>query len=282
LSRQFAPKKSRVNIPKVIAVDLGGTNLRVALVEGNKIIKYIKNITPKTKEELLALLDNTIDSLIDKDVKAIGMGSPGPLENGIIKNPPNIPLKNFNLKKHLETKFKRKVAIENDVHCITLAEKTLGVKKKNFIVIAFGTGIGGGIVIEKNIYTGRKFAGELGHIILQDGKFFETLWQDTKKKIKETFKKDLLISELIKMDDKKAKEILEETYDYIGQGLGSLINVFDPEVIVINGGFTEAGAPLLNKIKQSAKKYSILPHATPIEFSRLRHPGTIGASLLVK
>ncbi|MDP2925958.1 MAG: ROK family protein [Nanoarchaeota archaeon] len=267
---------------KVIAVDLGGTNLRVSLVKGNKIIRYIKNNTPKTHDELLKILDDSISILISKDVKGIGVGSPGPLENGIIKNPPNLPFKNFNLKKHLQNKFKKKVYIENDAYCVGLSEAKFGVKKKNFIVITFGTGIGGGIIINRKLYLGRNFAGELGHIVVKDGKFFESLWQDTRRNIKETFGKEVFIADLMKMADKRALDILDEMYDYIGMGIGSLINVFDPEIIVINGGFKEAGEPLLNKIKEAIKKYSILPHDTPIEFSKLEHPGTMGASLLVK
>ena len=92
----------------------------------------------------------------------MGTGEPGPLENGIIKNPPNLPLRNFNLKKELEKRFHKKVVIENDVHCVALAEAKLGCKKKNFVVLAFGTGIGGGIIIEGKLYTGQGYAGELG------------------------------------------------------------------------------------------------------------------------
>lgn len=272
-------KKRKTNT--VVAVDLGGTNLRVSLVRNKKIIRYIKNNTPKTHDELLKVMFESISLVITPEVKGIGVGSPGPLENGIIKNPPNLPFKNFNLKKALEAKFKKKVVIENDVKVVGLAEARLGCKKKNFIVIAFGTGIGGGIIVDGKLYVGRNFAGELGHIVLKDGKYFEILWQETRKKIKETFGKDILIAELIKMQDNKAKMILEEMYDYIGMGLGSLINVFDPDIIIINGGFKEAGEMLLIKIREYAKKYSILPHETDIKFSELDHPGTLGASLLV-
>jgi glucokinase len=266
---------------KIIAVDLGGTNLRVSLVHNDRIVNYIKSETPKTQEELLNLLYLNISKLITKDVTGIGVGSPGPLENGIIKNPPNLPFRNFNLKKALEKKFHKKVMIENDVKCVALAELNLGVRKKDFIVIAFGTGIGGGIIVDKKLYIGRNFAGELGHLVLKDGNYFEILWQETRKKIRQIFGKDILIAELIKMKDKRAKELLDEMYDYIGMGMGSLINVFDPEVIVINGGFKEAGRPLLLKIKEHSRKYSILPHNTDIEFSKLDHPGTLGASFLV-
>jgi glucokinase len=267
---------------KIIAVDLGGTNLRVSLVHGKKILRYIKNDTPKTKEELVKVLDDSISILMSKEVRGIGVGSPGPLANGIIKNPPNLPLRNFNLKKHLQDKFKIKAVIENDVHCVAISEAKLGCKKKNFIVVAFGTGIGGGIIIDGKLYLGENFAGEVGHIKVKKGKFFETLWQETRKKIYSSFGKDVLIVDLIKMKDKKAKEILEDMYDYIGMGLASLINIFDPEIVILNGGIKEAGEPLISKIKESTKKYTVLPHQTEIAWSKLEHPGTMGASLLIQ
>jgi glucokinase len=266
---------------KVIAVDLGGTNLRVSLVKGKKIIRYIKNETPKDKDNLLKVLDDSIGILMSKDVKGIGVGSPGPLENGIIKNPPNLPFHNFNLRKHLTNKFKVKTVIENDVKCVALAEAKLGVKKKNFIVIAFGTGIGGGIIIDGKIYIGRNFAGELGHIVLDDSKYFEIIWQESKKKIKDSFGSDKLMVDLVKMKDKNSEKLLDDICDFIGRGLGSLINIFDPEMIIINGGMKEAGKPLLDKIKKATRKYSIIPHETEIDWSKLDHPGTLGASLLV-
>jgi len=267
---------------KIIAVDLGGTNLRVSLIQGKKILRYIKNSTPKTKNELLKVLDESISILISKDVKGIGIGSPGPLADGIIKNPPNLPLRNFNLKKHIQDKFKKRVVLENDVHCVALAEAKLGCKKKNFIVVAFGTGIGGGIIIDRKLYLGENFAGEVGHIEVKEGKYFEILWQETRKKIHSSFGRDILIVDLIKMKDKKAKKILEDMYDYMGMALASLINVFDPEIVILNGGLKEAGEPLLSKIKASVKKYVVLPHQTEIAWSKLAHPGTMGASLLIK
>lgn len=254
---------------KVIAVDLGGTNLRVALIEGNRILKYLKEFTPKKQDKLLEKMSEMISCLITKDVKAIGVGSPGPLENGIIKNPPNLPFRNFNLKKYLENKFKKRVVIENDAKCVAIAESKLGCKKKNFIILTLGTGIGGGIIINGNLYKGEGMGGELGHIILDNGKDFETLWKEKGKQIKELFE-----------DNEKKK--LERVAVYLGQGIGSLINVFDPEVVIIAGGVRENGNKFLDMIKKNVKKYQIIPRNVEIKFSRLEHPGVLGAGLLVK
>ena len=266
----------------VIAVDLGASNLRTSLVRGNKILEYKKIKTPKQKNLLIKALVDSISSLMGENVKGIGVASPGPLENGVIKNPPNLPLKNFNLKKILERKFKTKVRVENDANCVALAEAKLGCKKKNFIVLTLGTGIGGGIVINGEVYYGRGFAGELGHIILDNGKFFEDLWQMHKKLIRKYFGKNLFIKDLLERNDNKSKKILNIVTEYLGQGIASLINVFDPEVVILAGGITECGDKFLNMIKKQTKKYVILERKVNITWSNLKHPGIIGASLLIK
>jgi glucokinase len=269
---------------KIIAVDLGGTNLRVSLVQDNKILKYLKENTPKTKEELVKLLFRQIESLMDKDVKGIGVASAGPLIDGIIKNPPNLPLKNYNIKAELKKKFKVRVEVCNDAHSVALAEAKFGVKKKNFIILTLGTGIGGGIVIDRKLYEGQGFGGEMGHIILDNGNSFEKLvgWRYTKELSKKAFGKELMVSDLIKINNNKSKEILKKITTYLGQGIGSLINIFDPEVVVLAGGVRETGSSYLNMIKKETRKYSVLPKETPIQWSKLDHPGTLGASLLIK
>lgn len=276
----MAEKGKKVN-KKVIAVDIGGTNLRVSVVKNNKILTYVKKDTPRNKKDFLKELYSTIDELMSKDVKAIGVGSPGPLKDGIIKNPPNIPLRNFNVKKELEKRYKRKVVLENDAHCVAIAEARLGCRKRNFIVLTFGTGIGGGIVINGKLYTGQGYAGELGHILIHGEKYFEDMWKESRKYIKENFGENILMKDLVKMNTREASLILDEISSYVGQGIGSVINIFDPEIIVLNGGMKEAGNVLLDKIKKEAKRYSILPHQTPMIWSKLNHPGTLGASLLV-
>jgi glucokinase len=229
------------------------------------------------------LLFKNIGLLMNKDVKGIGIGCAGPLKDGVIKNPPNLPLKNYNIKAELKKRFKVRVEVGNDAHCVALAEAKFGVRKKNFIILTLGTGIGGGIIIDGKLYEGQGFGGEFGHIILDKGKDFESLaaWKSTKESTKKAFGEELLISDLVKMKNKKAEEILNELTTYLAQGIGSLINIFDPEVVVLAGGVRETGSAFLNRIKEKVKKYSILPKITPIQWSKLDHPGTLGASLLV-
>jgi len=267
---------------EVIAVDLGGTNLRVSLVKQGKILKYLKKQTPKTQDALLKELVRSIQEFKGKGIKGIGVASPGPLKDGIIKNPPNLPFRNFNLKRFLEQKFKKRVEILNDAHCVALAEARLGVKKKNFLILTLGTGIGGGIIINGELYEGEGYGGEVGHIILDGDKSFEKLWQENRKKCREYFGEGILIKDLLKMKHKNAKKLLDEAAEILGKGIASLNSVLDPEVVVLAGGVRETGNKFLDMIKKQAKKYSILPKTTPIQWSKLDHPGTLGASLLVR
>ncbi|MEK6918287.1 MAG: ROK family protein [Nanoarchaeota archaeon] len=267
---------------KVIAVDLGGTNLRTAIVTNGKIIDYTRVPTPKTGKALIKAIFDSVSGLMGKGVKAICVGSPGPLLNGVIKNPPNLPLRNFDLKDYLKKKFKVRVEVENDAKCVALSEMYYGVRKKNFIILTFGTGIGGGIIINGKLYKGGGFAGEMGHIILNNGKDFESMWKMHKKESIKHFGKVLLIKELLEMKDKRAKKILDDVTLYLGEGIGSMINVFDPEVVVLMGGARESGNVFLNMIRKKAWKYSVLPKKTPIEWSKIEHPGLLGASLLVR
>ena len=266
---------------KIIGVDLGGTNLRVALIENNKILKYSKEKTPNDKQKLLDLMTGLIEEFMSKDVGGIGVASPGPLENGIIKNTPNLPLRNFNLKRYLQKKFKTKIEIINDAQSVALVEGKLGCKKKDFIILTLGTGIGGGIIINGELYNGRGYAGELGHLILGD-ESCEKLWQKKRKYCKKCFGEKFTIKKLLEVNNKKSKKIIEETAEILGKEIGGLINVFDPEIVILAGGVKETGNKFLDKIKKSAKKYVLIPHFPKIKWSNIEHPGALGASLLIK
>lgn len=267
---------------KKIGVDLGGTHLRVGIVENGKVTRYIKKDTPKTEKELLAEMVKSISECMSKDVVGIGVASPGPLKNGIIYNTPNLPFEHFDLGNFLRRKFKKKVKVMNDAGCVALAEAKLGVKKKNFIVMTLGTGIGGGIIINGELYRGAGYAGELGHMVVCDGKYLETLWQENRKKMKETFGKKTVVRDLYKSRDKTARKLIDGIYNYLGQAIGSYVNIFDPEVIVLMGGIRETGSRFVRGVSKVARKYSMLPVMSKIHWSKLDHPGILGASLLIE
>ena len=161
----------------VIGIDLGGTKISTALsdFQGN----ILNNVVVKTKadEGQIAVLNriiSTIELVIDKEgisideIEAIGIGSPGPLNvrTGVIIETPNLPFKNFNVKKSIEDKFKVSVYLDNDANVATIGEFMFGAGrgKKNLVFMTVSTGIGGGAIINGNIYRGSTFnALEIGH-----------------------------------------------------------------------------------------------------------------------
>ncbi|MCK5449653.1 ROK family protein [Candidatus Pacearchaeota archaeon] len=266
---------------KIIAIDLGGTNIRVALIKNKKILKYHKEKTPKTLKDINTKIFEFVESYISDDVKGIAVAVPGLFKEGVIKTLPNLPIRNYNLGGVLKNKFKVPVVIRNDADCVALAELELGCKKKNFIILTLGTGIGGGIIIDGKLYHGEGYGGELGHIVLDGGKDFESLAASKRLRSVTTkvFGESKLFNELIKMKDVRAKKILEEFTKYYGQGIASLVNCFDPEVVILAGGVSECGNEFLKMVRKHSAKYFHFPKKTPILWSKLKHPGVLGASL---
>jgi len=269
----------------VAAVDLGGTNLRVGLVRRDKIIKFIRKPTPKDKNGLLNMICDLISEIRDGKVKGIGIGAPGPLRNGIVINPPNIPLKNFNLKKYIQKEFGIKCEVENDAKCAALAELRLGYGKgkRNFFVLTLGTGIGGGVVIDGKLYNKGDIGGELGSIYISENNTFEELAsiKYIRKISLEKFGREINFTDLMKIKDREAKEIIDDVSSALARGIGSLINVFNPEIVVLAGGMRESGEEFLNVVRKKSEQYIFLPKKYDIVWSKLEEPGLLGAGLLI-
>mgnify|MGYP006367020093 CR=1 FL=1 len=163
----------------VVAIDLGGTKIYTGLVdfEGN-IKKEIKVDTEADKGvgKIVEKIKNTINYVIkdiEKDsIRAIGIGSPGPLnvKKGIIQSPPNLPFKNYNIVEVLEKEFNLPTFLDNDANCATLAEHLFGKGKglENLVYITVSTGIGAGAILNGKIYRGSTSnALEVGHTTIE-------------------------------------------------------------------------------------------------------------------
>ena len=267
---------------EVIAVDLGGTHMRVSRVIGRKIIDYASVNTPKEKTVLLTTLCDMIARLKNSSTRGIGVGCAGFIQEGVIVKSVNLPLSRFDLKKYLAKRFRVPVEVINDAHAHALAELHYGVQKKNFVLLTLGTGIGGGIVIDGKLQF-RNGGGEVGHMILDNGKDFESLsaskalYSLTKKE----FGKAMMISELVAEKNVRSQEVLMALADYLGQGIANLCAIFNPEVVVLAGGMREGGMIFLHMVEASYMKHTFLPKTTRVVWSHLAHPGTLGASLLL-
>lgn len=240
----------------IIGVDIGGTNIRAGLVKDNKILKYI-SIPTQAKDGKNIVINNIlyiISKLFNKEVNAIGIGCPGPLnKKGVIIKTPNLPFKNFDLRKLVEKKFKVPVFIENDANCFTLGEAIIG-KGKNFnyvVGLTLGTGVGGGIVINKKIYRGKSFAGELGHIVINFNgpkcscgnngclEAYVSSYGVMRYAMVKTKTPKKLYEEALK-GNKKAVDTFKEMGFYLGIGIINIVNILNPEIVVIGGQLSNA------------------------------------------
>jgi len=264
-----------------VGVDVGGTNIKAALVGNGKIKKRVK-LPTKTQLGLnksISQIKSAIQLFI-KDASGIGMGIAGIVdsENGIVRFSPNLKgWHNIKLASILKKEFKKPIKILNDVNAICLGEWRYGAAKgyKNVFLFTLGTGVGGAAICEGRLLFGsNSFAGEFGHTIIKyDGlkcccgnygcleryvgaRYIIRL---AKKKIRvkkstlENYKK--LTPEIIALEakrgDKISKEVFSEIGYYIGVGVTNIIDLFDPDIVIISGGIAKAGSILFEPIKKT-------------------------------
>ena len=249
-----------------IGIDLGGTKTEGILLDNNGkelIRKRIK--TEKNYQESIngiASLVNEFENKFGK-VKSIGVGMPGAIsiETSLIKNANSIWLNGKPLKKDLEKKLDRKVNLQNDANCFALSEAVDGAGKGKKIVfgVIIGTGVGGGIVVNQKLLTGiNSIAGEWGHISLPNRTPDEIKYVNkcycSHKGCMETYVSgpgfagcyNLLNStnldshEIIKgyPEKEKSKKALIQYVDHLARGLSVVVNILDPDIIVLGGGMS--------------------------------------------
>lgn len=236
----------------IIGIDIGGSKINAVIFNNGKVLKSVKISTPKkSQKEFLEKLEELVGKLISdlgkKEVLGIGCGVAGvlDLEKGIIVNAPNLRfLNNFNIKNWLEKKFNCDVKIDNDARCFTRAEYLFGSGRgyKNIVGITLGTGVGGGIIIDgKIVYGASDSAGEFGHMIINNRKDLETLTVKQMRKLK------------------FSKTTVKEFKKNLGIGFSNIINILDPETIIIGGGAEKTAKAFLSEVKTVMNKFVISP-----------------------
>ena len=283
-----------------IGVDIGGTKIIFVLLKNKKVIKTLKLKTPKNKKELIkVLIENIKDLKGSSKIEGVGIGVAGVLDKKretILKSPNLRYFKNFSLAKILEKNLNLRVKMENDVNCFTLAESVIGAGKgKNIIFgLTLGSGVGGGLVINSKIYQGAfGAAGEIGHSIIKfDGKkckcgnfgCFEEYGSKRFFQRKKVTSKEL--EKAVDQDKKNSREIFKEYGKYLGIGIANIVNILDPEIIIIGGGLVHAHKYFLKTVKKEAKKRILSPLSKKnlqIKISKLgAAAGAVGAALLIE
>jgi glucokinase len=262
----------------VIGVDVGGTKILSGVVDrdGNILERNLVESPGSSEQDVLAALESSVEALLDDRIGALGFGVPANLERGTgrILRATNLPLDDFDLAAHARSRFGLPVAVENDGNAATLAEWKLGAGRgtSNLVMLTLGTGVGGGIVLDGSLYRGWA---ELGHIVVLAGGppcqgnchghgHLEGLVSGTAadRKARELWGPEADARTLVRRAREGVEEALaklDEAAEYLGAAIGSLANIFNPELFVVGGGFGEGVDHILGPTQEVARRQALAP-----------------------
>jgi glucokinase len=298
----------------IISIDLGGTNLRIGLFDQKIKLKDKLSLNTKRFASKWGLIQSIIDSikliikknkLSNDNISGVGVGLPGPTDyaSGIVYFFPNIPgWRNVNLKKILTSKLNFKFYFENDANLMTLAEYKIGAAAgyKNGMGITLGTGVGGGVIINGELFRGSKFAaGEIGHLPINEkgpscncgGRACIEIYVGNQRilnKAKRVFKKEISLEDLSRFAARgnlKAVKIWRDVGERLGIALAGAVNLLNPDFIVVGGGVSRAGKILFDTLRRTVKKRAMIVQGNHVKIIKAKlgvDAGIIGAAILVK
>lgn len=282
----FYPLEEKKAMRNAIGIDIGGTNIKVAIVtEEWTILNTIIEPTPTEREGTFESIKNKLIEIVkgicNDDVIGIGFGIAGIIdrEKGIVISSPNIPLINgFRVKDIFEKEFSLPVEVDNDANAFAFGEKLVGSGKdfNNFIVLTLGTGLGSGVIYKGEIFEG---AVEAGHIVIEpEGRFctcggFGCLESyasgravvdrviSSLEKGAESILRGIYNGNFYKITpeivyktalegDTLCREVFRETGRYLGIGIANLVNLFSPEAVIIGGGLVGAWEMFIEELKR--------------------------------
>ena len=273
---------------KIIGIDLGATNIRGAAVNDETISEIVSRRihTKGTKEQVLEDVYSLIDALIDKDIKAIGIGVPSVVDVklGIVYDVIHIPSwKEVHLKELLESRYHIPVFVNNDANCFALGEHYFGKGKgiADMIGLTIGTGLGAGIIVNNHLYAGKNCgAGEFGMVDYLDqnyeyyasGSFFQNVYGLNGEDI---FKN-------AKNGDKEALKLYHELGIHLGNAIKMIMYTYDTGLIILGGSVQQAfdlfEKPMWERIKTFGFPKSV--EQLQIKTSELANSGILGAAAL--
>lgn len=309
-----------------VGIDLGGTNIAVGVVDdGGKIIKQLSvpTLAQRPAEEIIRDMATAAKDVIEQagmslsDIKAIGIGSPGSVDNanGEIVYANNLPFYHTKMRDELQKYINLPVNLENDANAAAYGEYiAMGHGVDSFIAVTLGTGVGGGIILNGKIYRGFNGAGaELGHFTLvHDGApctcgkpgcweayaSVTALIAQTRAAMDKN--PDSIMHKMVqeegkisgrtaftsaKNGDSAAQAVVDQYISYVADGVTSIINIFQPDMLVIGGGISKEGNYLLKPLIEITEKYNYNKELakTDIRIATLfNDAGIIGAALAAR
>ncbi len=294
-----------------LGVDLGGTKIRAGLMQDDGSVAHVmecKTLAYRGSDavisDMVKLMQQLMQCVDKKDVRGIGIGSPGPLNvsTGVVESPPNLPgFEQVPLRSRIESVMQLPTFLDNDASVAGLAEYRYGCGRgsSSMLYMTISTGIGGGVVEHGQIIRGRRcMSAEFGHVSIDaiNGKLctcgnrgcLEALASgpaiaETASRV---FSRPMTTQEVGQRahdGDSLAQKILDDAFDALGAGLVNLVHAFDPERIVLGGGVTQMGSMLLDHVSHYVVTHVMPPYRdVSFYFAHLRQDvGVIGAACLV-
>jgi glucokinase len=310
-----------------VGIDLGGTNIKAGLVDEEGLILRRESIKTRAERGMMEIIHDmgllakkvVADSRVPAaDVLAVGIGSPGTPNNekGLLVYANNLPFINAPLRQEIRKIIDLPVYIENDANVAALAESAFGAARgtRYSVTITLGTGVGGGVIINRRIYSGfNEAAAEIGHMVLQVGGELCTcgrrgcfeVYCSASAIIRETQRAaqahpesglQRIIAEngghvdgrtafqAMRQGDAVAAAVVDNYIEYLAEGLANVINGYMPEVIAIGGGVCNEGDSLLVPVSERAIGKAYLGEGVPVPKIRLaelgNNAGIVGAAML--
>ena len=267
-------------------------------------------------DRIVGMIEEVIADVIARtgrtrgDILGVGIGAPGPLdrEHGIVVIAPNLGWRNFPLRDVIADRVRLPATLDNDANCATVGEWWQGAAKggRNVVGLTIGTGIGGGLILDGRLYHGSSdVAGEIGHTTIDStGRYCrcgnygcleayasgpaiavrarEALERDEVSILPRMVGGDLelltaaTVYEAAKQGDALAREVVRDTAKFLGTGIANLLNIINPDVVVVAGGVTKAGEPLFEPLRAEVKRRAFQPAVTACRIVPGSLPGTAG------
>ena len=291
---------------RVIGVDVGGTKISAGVVgRDGAVDRRESRPTPvSSRDDLLAGLDSVVETLLGEDVSGLGFGIPSRIDqrSGRAVGSVHIPLEDVDFRDRMATRFDLPVGIDNDGNAAAIAEWRLGAGRgaSHLVMLTLGTGVGGGLILDGKPYRGWIGAGaELGHMVLDYGGapcggsctghgHFEVFAagsaanEAAARRYGAGADARRLVAEA-EAGEEGAIADLAELGHRLGAGIASLVNIFNPELVIIGGGFADAGELILGPARETLAVEALSPgrelvRILPAELGA--DAGMIGAALV--
>jgi glucokinase len=291
---------------RVIGVDVGGTKILAAVVsrDGSLGVRLERPSDHSSQDALLAELDSLVEELhrAEPEAVALGFGVPSRIDqrSGQALKSVNIPLEGVDLRDRMREQHGLPVALDNDANAAAIAEWQVGAARgaRHVVMLTLGTGVGGGLILDGRPYRGATGSGaELGHIVLEPGgppcgcgghghlesfaagpaadRVARSLYGDGSN-----------AHELVRRGregEPEAVEALAGIGRYLGSGIATFVNVFEPELVVVGGGFGDAGELLLGAAREVVAVEGLEPARDNVRIVEAElgvEAGVIGAGMV--